>query len=50
MLRVLAAGGTAADAARRCGIKPSALRKRATPQIEAALVRYLAHLEGAPLP
>jgi hypothetical protein len=45
MLRELAAGGTAADAARRCGVNPAALRKRATPQIEEALLRYLEHLE-----
>jgi hypothetical protein len=47
MLRVLAAGGTAADAARRCGVAPAALRKRATPQIEEALARYLEHLEAS---
>ena len=45
MLRVLAAGGTAAAAARRCGVNPAALRKRATPQIQEALLRYLEHLE-----
>jgi hypothetical protein len=49
MLRAIAEGGTAAQAARRCGVKPAALRKRATPQIEAALVRYLEHLEGSSL-
>jgi hypothetical protein len=46
MLRELAAGGTAAAAARRCGVRPAALRKRATPQIEEALLRYLEHLEA----
>lgn len=46
MLRALAAGATAADAARRCGVGPAALCKRATPQIAAALARYLDHLEG----
>ena len=47
MLRDLAAGGTAAAAARRCGVRPGTLRKRATPQIEEALLRYLEHLEAS---
>lgn len=50
MLRVLAGGGSAADAARRCGVSPAALRKRATPQIEEALARFLEHLEAGPAP
>ncbi len=50
MLRVLAGGGSAADAARRCGVSPAALRKRATPQIEEALVRFLEHLAAGPAP
>ena len=50
MLRVLAEGGTAADAARGRGVDPAALRKRATPLIQEALARYLEHQEtsGAP--
>ena len=50
MLRALAEGGTAADAARGRGISPAALRKRATPLIQEALARYLEHQEtsGAP--
>lgn len=50
MLRVLAGGGSAADAARRCGVSPAALRKRATPQIEEALLRFLEHLGAGPAP
>jgi hypothetical protein len=45
VLRAVAAGGTAAGAARRCGVNPGTLRKRATPLIEEALLRYLEHLE-----
>jgi hypothetical protein len=46
MLRALASGKTAADAARACSVRPAALRKRATPEIEEALMRYLAFLES----
>ena len=45
MLRALAEGGTAADAARGRGVRPAALRKRATPLIQEALARYLEHQE-----